>query len=106
MLYYLATLQTISTDVYEAAAVDGTGAWRISGGSRFRCSPPAHFFVLVVFGIGAIKLFDQAFIVSGGRAARLRDDTAVLYIYWKAFHSISSGSRPRPASSSSSSSSG
>ena len=30
--------QTISKDIYEAAAIDGAGAWTRSGGSRSRCS--------------------------------------------------------------------
>ena len=66
MLFYLATLQTIPTDVYEAAAVDGTGAWRTFWRITFPLLKPGHFFVLVIFGIGALKVFDQAFIVSGG----------------------------------------
>ena len=38
MLFYLASLQTISKDIYEAAAIDGAGAWQRSAGSRSRCS--------------------------------------------------------------------
>ena len=38
MLFYLAALQSIPTDVYEAAAIDKSGAWRTSGRSRSRCS--------------------------------------------------------------------
>ena len=66
MLYYLAALQSIPTDVYEAAAVDNTGGWRTFWKITFPLLRPAHFFVLVVFGIGALKLFDQAFVVSSG----------------------------------------
>ena len=68
MLFYLAALQAIPDDVYEAAAVDATGAWRTFWRITFPLLRPAHFFCLVVFGIGALKLFDQAFIVV--RAAR------------------------------------
>jgi multiple sugar transport system permease protein len=92
MLYYLATLQTIPTDVYEAAAVDGTGAWRTFWRITFPLLKPGHFFVLVVFGIGALKVFDQAFLVSGGQGGPAYSTmTAVLYIYWKAFHSFTFG---------------
>ena len=66
MLFYLAALQSIPTDVYEAAAIDGTSTWRTFWRITFPLLKPAHFFVLVVFGIGALKVFDQAFIVSGG----------------------------------------
>lgn len=65
MLLYLAALQSIPDDVYEAAALDNTGAWRTFWKITFPLLKPAHFFVLVVFGIGALKLFDQAYLVGG-----------------------------------------
>src|SRR4051812_43772435 len=46
MLFYLAALQSISDDVYEAAAVDNTGAWRGFWRITFPLLRPAHFFVL------------------------------------------------------------
>src|SRR5262245_50919364 len=66
MLFYLAALQSIPTDVYEAAAVDGTSRLRTFWRITFPLLKPAHFFVLVVFGIGALKVFDQFYIVSNG----------------------------------------
>lgn len=86
MLYYLAALQSISGDVYEAAAVDNTGAWRTFWKITFPLLRPAHFFILVVFGIGALKLFDQAFIVSNGLGGpNYATYTPVFYIYREAF---------------------
>ena len=87
MLFYLAALQSIPTDVYEAAALDGTSTWRAFWRITFPLLKPAHFFVLVVFGIGALKIFDQAFIVSDGTGGPENSTyTAVLYIYREAFH--------------------
>ncbi|HET7044791.1 MAG TPA: sugar ABC transporter permease [Gaiellaceae bacterium] len=92
MLFYLAALQSIPTDVYEAAALDGTGPWRTFRKITFPLLRPAHFFVLVVFGIGALKIFDQAFLVSGGQGGPdYATYTGVLYIYLKAFHSFQFG---------------
>jgi multiple sugar transport system permease protein len=86
MLYYLAGLQAISTDVYEAAALDNTSAWRTFWKITFPLLRPAHFFVLVVFGVGALKVFDQQFIVSGGSGGpNYSTYTPVLYIYRAAF---------------------
>ena len=45
MLFYLAALQAIPTDVYEAAALDSTGAWRTFWKITFPLLRPAHFFV-------------------------------------------------------------
>src|SRR5207249_10087388 len=67
MLFYLATLQSIPTDVYEAAAIDGTSRWRTFWTITFPLLKPGHFFVGVLSVIGCLKLFDQAFIVSGGK---------------------------------------
>lgn len=92
MLFYLAALQAIPTDVYEAAAVDGTGSWRTFWRITFPLLKPAHFFVLVVFGIGALKIFDQSFIVSGGTGGPVYSTyTAMLYIYNEAFKSANFG---------------
>jgi len=66
MLFYLAALQAIPDDVYEAAALDNTSAWRTFWKITFPLLRPAHFFCLVVFGIGALKLFDQPFLIAKG----------------------------------------
>ena len=48
--------------------------------------------MLVVFGIGALKIFDQAFIVSGGTGGpNYSTTTGVLYIYLQAFHNYTFG---------------
>jgi multiple sugar transport system permease protein len=82
MLFYLASLQAIPTEVYEAAAIDGAGAWRTFWKITFPLLKPAHFFVLVVSVIGALKLFDQAFIISTGSGGPAGSTmTAVMYVY-------------------------
>jgi multiple sugar transport system permease protein len=82
MLFYLATLQSIPTDVYEAAAIDGTSRWRIFWKITFPLLKPGHFFVAVLSVIGCLKIFDQAFIVSGGKGGpAYATETAVLYLY-------------------------
>jgi ABC-type sugar transport system permease subunit len=92
MIFYLAGLQSIPTEVYEAAALDGTSAWRTFWKITFPLLRPAHFFVAVVFAIGALKVFDQAFIVSQGTGGpNYSTLTAVLYIYLKAFGSLEFG---------------
>ena len=82
MLFYLAALQSIPTDVYEAAALDRAGTWRTFWRVTFPLLKPAHFFVAVVSMIGALKLFDQAFIVSSGSGGPAGSTmTGVLYLY-------------------------
>jgi multiple sugar transport system permease protein len=67
MLFYLAALQAIPTDVYEAAAIDGAGPWRTFWKITFPLLKPGHFFVAVVSIIGAMKIFDQVYIISRGQ---------------------------------------
>ena len=87
MLFYLASLQAIPNDVYEAAALDGTGAWRTFWKITFPLLKPAHFFCLVVFGIGALKLFDQPFLIGAGASGSPNYSTMypIIYIYNAAF---------------------
>lgn len=65
MLFYLANLQTISKEVYEAAAIDGAGPWDTFRRITLPLLMPAHFFVATVAVIGALQMFDQAYIGGG-----------------------------------------
>jgi ABC-type sugar transport system permease subunit len=86
MLFYLASLQSISHEVYEAAAIDGAGAWQTFWRITFPLLRPGHFFVATVAVIGGLQLFDQALIagnVDGAPNNALM--TMVLYLYNAAF---------------------
>jgi len=92
MLFYLAALQAIPTDVYEAAAVDGTSQWRTFWKITFPLLKPGHFFVAVISVIGCLKLFDQAFIVSNGTGGpNYSTLTIVLYLYRTAISDVNFG---------------
>ncbi len=84
MLLFLAGLQTIPRDLYEAATIDGAGAWQ-----RFRHVTlpglrPTTFFVTVVLTIGSLKVFDLILVLTNGGPGQ---STLVLsqYIYQKGF---------------------
>jgi len=92
MLFYLANLQAIPTDVYEAAAIDGAKTWRTFWKITFPLLKPAHFFVSVLSVIGCLKVFDQAYIVSGGAGGpNYSTLTAVLYLYQTAIQDVDFG---------------
>jgi multiple sugar transport system permease protein len=86
MLFYLASLQTISGEIYEAAAIDGAGTWQMFWRITFPLLKPGHYFVATVAVIGALQLFDQARIAGGttGEPANALM-TVVLYLYNVAF---------------------
>jgi multiple sugar transport system permease protein len=86
MLFYLASLQTISHEIYEAAAIDGASAWQMFWRITFPLLKPGHYFVATVAVIGALQLFDQAVIAGGSDGAPANAlMTVVLYLYSVAF---------------------
>lgn len=92
MLFYLAALQSIPTDVYEAAAIDGTSRWRTFWKVTMPLLKPGHFFVLTVSVIGALKVFDQAYIVSRGEGGpNYSTLTIVLQLYRSAISDLRFG---------------
>ena len=69
MVIFLAGLQAIPHEYYEAAALDGAGRW-----SRFRnitlpLLSPASFFVVVISLINNIQVFDQVWVMTQGGPA-------------------------------------
>jgi sn-glycerol 3-phosphate transport system permease protein len=84
MLIYLAALQGIPTDLYEAAGIEGAGAWRRFWEITFPLLAPTSLFVFVVAIISSFQVFDQVFVMTQGGPA---DQTNVLtfFIYQNAF---------------------
>jgi len=92
MLFYLASLQSISNQVYEAAAIDGATAWQTFRHVTLPLLRPGHFFVATVAVIGALQLFDQA-AIAGGPSGDPNNAlmTMVLYLYNAAFWKVNFG---------------
>jgi len=92
MLFYLASLQSISNDVYEAAAIDGAGPWQAFRHVTFPLLKPGHFFVATVGVIGGLQMFDQARIAGGTNGAPANSlMTIVLYLYNALIQQINPG---------------
>lgn len=84
MVIYLAGLQSIPQELYDAAEVDGASPWRRFWHITFPLVSPTTFFLLVIQMIGAFQLFDEAFVMTRGGPA-LATTTLVYYIYVNAF---------------------
>ena len=87
MVIYLAGLQGISEDLYEAAALDGAGAIQ-----RFRYVTvpqlrPTTFFVTIILTINCFKVYDIVYMLAGGSNGIINKSAIVLvyYIYEEAF---------------------
>jgi multiple sugar transport system permease protein len=92
MVIFLAGLRQIPTQFYEAAAVDGAGAWQRFRHVTLPLLTPVIFFNLVLQLIGAFQSFTQAFVVSGGKGGP-SDSTLLytLYLYQRGFGSFDMG---------------
>lgn len=84
MLIYLAGLQGIPTDLYEAAKVDGANAWRRFWAVTLPMISPVLFFNMIMGVIGALQTFTQAFILTEGGPNNASMFT-MLYLYLNAF---------------------
>jgi multiple sugar transport system permease protein len=66
VIIYLGALQGVSRALYEAAEVDGAGAWVKLRHVTIPMISPAILFNLITGAIAAFQYFTQAFVISGG----------------------------------------
>ncbi len=90
MIIFLAGLQDIPRDYYEAAAVDGANAWQRFRRITLPLLKPTSVFVLLISFISAFQLFDPIFVLTQGGPANATT-TAVFYIYETAFEFLQLG---------------
>jgi multiple sugar transport system permease protein len=92
MIIYLAGLQGIPEQQYEAAALDGANAWYQFWHITIPQISPVIFFNLIMGMIGALQVFTQAFVMSNGLGGPA-DSTLfyVFYIFNKAFREFQMG---------------
>lgn len=84
IVIYLAALQAVPQDLYDAADVDGATAWQRFRNVTVPMVSPTTFFLLVIQMIGAFQLFSEAFVMTNGGPAQATM-TIVYYIYQNAF---------------------
>lgn len=84
LLIYLAGLQGVDSTYYEAAAIDGAGAWAKFRHVTLPLITPAIFFNVVTGLIGAFQEFTKFVIFSGGaQASNLGGpDHSLLTTFW------------------------
>ena len=84
MIILLAGMQGIPTHLYEAASLDGAGAW-----ARFRhvtvpSLRPSLLFVLVISTITGLQLFDLSYVMTNGGPV-FHTESIVQYLYQRGF---------------------
>lgn len=66
MAIFLAGLQGIPSDYYEAARIDGANAWHRFRSITFPLLAPAFTIVVTMNTIGGFKVFEQVYVMTGG----------------------------------------
>ena len=84
MVLYLAGLQEVPRELYEAAEIDGASAWRRTWHVTLPALSPTLFFTLIMGVIGSFQYFTQAWVMTNGGPA---DSTLFysLYLFNNAF---------------------
>jgi multiple sugar transport system permease protein len=90
MIIFLAGLQGVPQELYDAAAIDGAGPWGRFRNVTLPLITPTVFFNLVLGVIGALQVFTSAFVATGGGPAYATWFYA-LHIYKQAFSYFSMG---------------
>jgi ABC-type sugar transport system permease subunit len=85
MVIYLAGLQNISQDYFEAASLDGAGAWQRFRYITWPLLTPTTVFLFITLSIAAFQAFDIVNIMTQGGPVH-STSIYVYYIYEQAFH--------------------
>jgi multiple sugar transport system permease protein len=90
MLIFLAALQDIPGQLYEAASVDGATRWQQFRRITIPMLRPTTFFVVTIGLIGTFQVFDQVFVISQGGPGGTTTSIAWL-VYRNAFRESKAG---------------
>ncbi len=81
MIFYMAALEKVPKDLYEAAEIDRANAWRKFLHVTFPGISPTTFFLMVMMTITSLQAYDQIQILTqGGPAGSTR---TLLYLYYQ-----------------------
>ena len=83
MLYFLAGLQGIRRELYEAAEVDGANRWQSFVNVTLPGLRPILIFVVIISIINSLQLFDVPFVLLDGEGPGGHGRTIVMYLYQK-----------------------
>jgi cellobiose transport system permease protein len=96
-LIYLAAMQAIPTDIYEAARVDGASPWRTFWSVTVPMIRPTVIFTAIVSTIGGLQLFaepllfDDRGLAAGTGGSDRQFQTLTMYLYEHGFTLFNSG---------------
>ncbi len=84
MVIFLAGLQSVPREYYEAARVDGASRWQVFRSITFPLLSPTTFFLTITAIISAFKTFDIVSVMTGGGPLN-SSNVYIHYVYQNAF---------------------
>ena len=90
MVIYLAGLQSIPEEMYDAAKVDGASAWQRLLYITIPLLRPTTFFLTITGVIGTFQIFTEVYIMTNGGPLN-RTTTIGFYLYDRAFRQLDMG---------------
>lgn len=90
MMMYLAHLQSLSQELYEAAEIDGANLWQKHWNVTVPHLRPTMVMVGIISTIGSLKVFTEIYVMTRGGPVNATK-TLVYYIYERAFENLDLG---------------
>jgi ABC-type sugar transport system permease subunit len=84
MVVFLAGMQAIPTQLYEAASIDGAGRWQAFRHVTIPMLRPTILFMTVITTIGYLQLFEEPFVMTGGGPLN-KTLSVTMYMYQQGF---------------------
>lgn len=91
MIIFLAGLQDIPNDVYEAASIDGASRWSQFKDITVPLLRPVTLFVVTIGLIGTFQVFDQIFVMTDSGGPAKKTQTLAYLIYLEGFRGFAMG---------------
>lgn len=84
MVIFLAALQTIPDEIFQAASIDGANGWQILRYITLPLLFPTLIIVLIMLSIGAFQVYIQVALLTGGNPFH-QTDVVLSYMYYQAY---------------------
>jgi multiple sugar transport system permease protein len=86
MVLWLAGLQGVPVELYEAARIDGAGGWQSFRYVTLPVLKPTTIFIIMISTIGAFQVFGPQYMLTGG--GPVRATTSIVYYIWQQAFSL------------------
>lgn len=83
MMVFLAGLQNIPEDLYDAAMIDGCNGWQKHWHVSLPGLRPQITFVAVISSLAALEVFNEIFVLTGGLGGILNSGVTMVFYMWR-----------------------